>query len=199
MIRSFRPVRECGLTLIELVATITVMGLILVGLSLGFRSILLQYEMDHVRNDITTYANTMVGEITKEMQRADSVFTTSRNGLFEIQFWNDNDISPYLRVYGDKEDGFVVEPSSHRLAQVNLRNSGEMLDSKVRTIRLHSFNIEQNSDVRPKLTDFNKALLKMYFVFQIESNLNYDVNSEIENLYIERHVFLPKYYIKKAA
>ena len=69
-----------GLTIIELVTTIVILGIIMVGLGLSLRTVTYHYQDDSVLLDIHNYGNTVMREIMKELSLARIINKEQVNG-----------------------------------------------------------------------------------------------------------------------
>ena len=73
-----------GLTIIELVTTIVILGIIMVGLGLSLRTVTYHYQDDSVLLDIHNYGNTVMREIMKEISLARIINKEQVNGYSRI-------------------------------------------------------------------------------------------------------------------
>jgi len=58
------------MTLVELSASIVVMSVIAFGMTSGAQAVMLHYQTDTVRTDIRHYGNSIIREITRELNLA---------------------------------------------------------------------------------------------------------------------------------
>ena len=64
------PKWQPGLTLIEMVTTIVISGIMFLGLGLSLRTIMYHYQDDTVLQEVRLYGNTVMREIMKEISLA---------------------------------------------------------------------------------------------------------------------------------
>ena len=70
-----------GLTMIELVTTIVILGIIMTGLGLSLRTVTYHYQDDSVLLDVHNYGNAVMREIMKEISLARIINKEQVNGL----------------------------------------------------------------------------------------------------------------------
>ncbi|NQV38443.1 MAG: hypothetical protein HQ509_10625 [Candidatus Marinimicrobia bacterium] len=186
-----------GTTLIETAAVMSVVGIAIVGLSLGYYNIVTQYESDTVRNNLVSFGNTFINEIAKNLVEADSVdYSGTSMGYAKIIFSNDEDIIPYLaiQVSADGSD-FIVSPESAEIAELSIPNRGDYIDSGKRTVKIERFEADANTDVRPSMRNFNSSMVTIILEFEIISKKLLSGEKPKEYVTIERAIFMPKKYI----
>ena len=80
------PQKINGFTLVELSATIVVIGIIGLGMIMTLRTTLLHYSTDYVRQEIRQYGNIVMREVAEKVRSAQSVnFGVDQNGYALIQ------------------------------------------------------------------------------------------------------------------
>ena len=73
-----------GLTMIELVTTIVILGIIMTGLGLSLRTVTYHYQDDSVLLDVHNYGNAVMREIMKEISLARIINKEQVNGYSRI-------------------------------------------------------------------------------------------------------------------
>lgn len=189
-------IQNSGLTLVELAAVITVIGIAVVGLSLGFQNVVFQFQQDSVRNELIHYSNTAAQIIAKELNKADYVERDEFQGSDRIKFFQEDDYLPYMSVYRDKDDGFVFEIDGNPSNALLFPRRGAYRDGNVRKLTFESFRIEENMDPRPNLTSFNKSLWRMIMNYEMVTNATMSGKKLKEEFVFEKSVFLSKKYIE---
>ena len=96
-----------GLTMIELVTTIVILGIIMTGLGLSLRMVTYHYQDDSVLLDVHNYGNAVMREIMKEISLAriinkEQVNGYSRISLKKYDIWGNETSTTILFIF----DGF---------------------------------------------------------------------------------------------
>ena len=73
-----------GLTIIELVTTIVILGIVMIGLGLSLRTVTYHYQDDSVLLEVHNYGNTVMREIMKEISLARIINKEQINGYSRI-------------------------------------------------------------------------------------------------------------------
>lgn len=188
---------QSGLTLIELAAVMTVIGVAVVGLTIGFQNILLQYEQDAVRNNLLQYSNTMLKFIEHEVAKADSVRRDDVMGYSRIQLIHTGDMTPYMTISGDPDEGIRVEGPGVTSDPITFPNKGDNYVNGIRTLKLKSFNIDTYSDSRPALTKFKESFWTLTFVYELVSKVSKTGITVKEEIVFEKSLFITSLYVDK--
>ena len=78
-----------GFTLVEMSATIVVIGIIGLSLIMTLRATFLQYSTDYVRQEIRQYGNIVMRELNEKINNAQQVsFGVHQNGMALIRIWD---------------------------------------------------------------------------------------------------------------
>jgi len=99
-----------GLTLMELMATVVVVGIIIIGLSMTTINIEDHYSRDTVMNNVRFYGDTVMEEILKNISLSRTIDVTNANGFSRLTLGvldSDGNTS-ILRVTASQTKGFTV-------------------------------------------------------------------------------------------
>ncbi len=196
--KRFRHLKsQSGLTLIELAAVMTVIGIAVVGLTIGYQNILLQYEQDAVRNNLLQYSNTMIKFIEREVAKADSVKRDNVMGYSRIQLIHTGDMTPYMTISADPDEGIRVEGPGVLRDPITFPNKGENYTNGIRTLKLKSFQIEPYSDSRPALNKFKESFWTLTFIYELISKVSQNGYKVKEEIVFEKSLFITSLYVDK--
>jgi len=193
--RSFLHIKNSeGVTLIELAAVITVVGIAIVGLSMGYYNIVTQFESDTVRNNLVSYGNTFMQEIAHNFVTADYVDLDGEfMGYSTLVFSNDGDLVPYLTVKVEPDGkNFNIQPSGSRLSEMTIPNKGDYVNNGKRLIRIKEFKAQTAIDSRPNMKKFNDSFVTVLLEFEVIANKLLSGQESNEIIKIEREIFMPK-------
>ena len=185
-----------GLTLMELSAVLIVVGIIAFGLTVGFRGVMHHYAQDKVKQDIRHYGNTLMREITIQMNQAEKIERDTFNGYARIKIYQDKYSSiPDVTITGTMDEGILFDGVPALEGNLVLPINGPFRDKGRREITLEEFTVTKSSDPRPSLGKFNSAYLNIELVLELTTNTFTDGHSVDEEIVFNRTVFLSRAYL----
>ncbi len=189
-----------GLTIIEMVTTIVVSGIMILGLGLSMRTILYHYQNDTVLNDVRQYGHNIMREIMKEISLA--------------RFIDFNPVNNYERIYLTKYDEYgnpsnlVISANAidgvlfdYRLplnGTLTLPKKGRFRNNNQRNISLREFDAQESKVISSKLQRFAQSTITLVMEIEIET-VNAPGGPQTEIMRFERKIFMPNKYISMAS
>ena len=185
-----------GLTIIELVTTIVILGIVMIGLGLSLRTVTYHYQDDSVLLEVHNYGNTVMREIMKEISLARIINKEQINGYSRISlkkydtFGNEtstvitaNASERILFNYQNPLDGNLRFPTKRRF-----RNNNQ------RIITLKDFYAEEVDFIRPNLARYANSTWEINMDIEVESFVS-QAGSIKELIQFQRIAFMPNRYI----
>ena len=162
----------------ELSAVLIVVGIIAFGLTVGFRGVMHHYAQDKVKQDIRHYGNTLMREITIQMNQAEKI-----------------ERDTFVTITGSMDEGILFDGVPALEGNLALPINGPYRDNGRREITLEEFTVTKSSDPRPSLGKFNSAYLNIELVLELTTNTFTDGHSVDEEIVFNRTVFLSRAYL----
>ena len=185
-----------GLTIIELVTTIVILGIIMVGLGLSLRTVTYHYQDDSVLLDIHNYGNTVMREIMKELSLAriinkDQVNGYSRISLKKYDVWG-NETS--TTITANALEGILFNYQDPLNGKLHFPTQGRFRGNNQRTIILKDFYAKEVEFIRPNLARYANSTWEINMDIEVESAVA--PGGTVKDLVqFQRIAFMPNRYI----
>ena len=185
-----------GLTIIELVTTIVILGIIMVGLGLSLRTVTYHYQDDSVLLDIHNYGNTVMREIMKELSLAriinkDQVNGYSRISLKKYDVWG-NETS--TTITANASEGILFNYQDPLNGKLHFPTQGRFRGNNQRTIILKDFYAKEVEFIRPNLARYANSTWEINMDIEVESAVA-PGGTVKELVQFQRIAFMPNRYI----
>ena len=187
------------MTFIELSAMIVVVSILGLGMTSGAQAVLLHYQTDTVRQDLRQYGNTIMREITKEMNLAQKMEIDGINGFSRIKLYeNFNDITPNLYISCHPTKGIEFNSKIPLNGILKFPSLGIYRGDGQRSVYIKDFIVEYEVDNRPSLSLFKKSFVHLTLVLGMSSDVIASNSRPVEEEHsYHRSVFLGTPYIQK--
>jgi prepilin-type N-terminal cleavage/methylation domain-containing protein len=185
---------SAGLTLVEMMATIVVLGVMLVGLSLGVRTILQHYRHDTVYQELRQYGHLVMREIMREISLAQFISKDDFNGFTRLhlsRFDSTGQLTSVI-ISGDEQDGILFDSRLPLEGQAPFPTTGRFRQNL--EIRLEKFTARKIQQNRPDLARFANSTWEIELVIAVETLLGGRSN-RTEEIRFHRLVFMPNKYL----
>ena len=195
--RKTRSIRWAkGLTIIELVTTIVILGIIMVGLGLSLRTVTYHYQDDSVLLDIHNYGNTVMREIMKELSLAriinkDQINGYSRISLKKYDVWG-NETS--TTITANASEGILFNYQDPLNGKLHFPTQGRFRGNNQRTIILKDFYAKEVDFIRPNLARYANSTWEINMDIEVESAVA-PGGTVTELVQFQRTAFMPNRYI----
>ena len=185
-----------GLTIIELVTTIVILGIIMVGLGLSLRTVTYHYQDDSVLLDIHNYGNTVMREIMKELSLAriinkDQINGYSRISLKKYDVWG-NETS--TTITANALEGILFNYQDPLNGKLHFPTQGRFRGNNQRTIILKDFYAKEVEFIRPNLARYANSTWEINMDIEVESAVA-PGGTVTELVQFQRTAFMPNRYI----
>ena len=185
-----------GLTIIELVTTIVILGIIMVGLGLSLRTVTYHYQDDSVLLDIHNYGNTVMREIMKELSLAriinkDQINGYSRISLKKYDVWG-NETS--TTITANALEGILFNYQDPLNGKLHFPTQGRFRGNNQRTIILKDFYAKEVEFIRPNLARYANSTWEINMDIEVESAVS-PGGTVTELVQFQRTAFMPNRYI----
>ena len=185
-----------GLTIIELVTTIVILGIIMVGLGLSLRTVTYHYQDDSVLLDIHNYGNTVMREIMKELSLAriinkDQINGYSRISLKKYDVWG-NETS--TTITANALEGILFNYQDPLNGKLHFPTQGRFRGNNQRTIILKDFYAKEVDFIRPNLARYANSTWEINMDIEVESAVA-PGGTVTELVQFQRTAFMPNRYI----
>ena len=185
-----------GLTIIELVTTIVILGIIMVGLGLSLRTVTYHYQDDSVLLDIHNYGNTVMREIMKELSLAriinkDQINGYSRISLKKYDVWG-NETS--TTITANASEGILFNYQDPLNGKLHFPTQGRFRGNNQRTIILKDFYAKEVDFIRPNLARYANSTWEINMDIEVESAVT-PGGTVTELVQFQRTAFMPNRYI----
>ncbi|MBL7013300.1 MAG: prepilin-type N-terminal cleavage/methylation domain-containing protein [Candidatus Marinimicrobia bacterium] len=187
-----------GLTLMELTAVMTVVGVIALGMGIGFKNILYHYQHDAVRQDIRHYGNIVLREINREMGLAEKIEDDHFNGFsrLKIYYYKEN-LIPDVVITASMDDGVLINGELPLAGSLKLPKDGRFRGENKRQIVMGDFDVERHVDVRQNLSRFSEAFFHVNLILELKSFVYTDGKSVKEEFPFYRTSFMSRSYLSE--
>ena len=185
-----------GLTIIELVTTIVILGIIMIGLGLSLRTVTYHYQDDSVLLDVHNYGNTVMREIMKELSLAriinkDQVNGYSRISLKKYDVWG-NETS--TTITANASEGILFNYQDPLNGKLHFPTQGRFRGNNQRTIILKDFYAKEVDFIRPNLARYANSTWEINMDIEVESAVA-PGGTVTELVQFQRTAFMPNRYI----
>ena len=185
-----------GLTIIELVTTIVILGIIMVGLGLSLRTVTYHYQDDSVLLDVHNYGNTVMREIMKELSLAliinkEQVNGYSRKSLKKYDVWG-NETS--TTITANASEGILLNYQDPLNGKLHFPTQGRFRGNNQRTIILKDFYAKEVDFIRPNLARYANSTWEINMDIEVESAVA-PGGTVKELVQFQRIAFMPNRYI----
>ena len=187
-----------GMTLVELAAVIVVSGVIGLGMTSAAQAVMLHYQTDTVRQDLRNYGNSIMREISREMQLTQKIAIDGLNGFARIKLYKFyTDISPELVISCRANDGIEFNNDVPLNGVLKFPSRGIYRSNQQRQIYVKDFRVTNEPDNRPGLAEFKESFLHVELTLTMVSDVMDEANAVEEDHYFYRSIFLGTAYIQK--
>ena len=185
-----------GLTLVELVTTIVILGIIMTGLGLSLRTVTYHYQDDSVLLDVHNYGNAVMREIMKEISLAriinkDQVNGYSRISLKKYDVWG-NETS--TTITANASEGILFNYQDPLNGKLHFPTQGRFRGNNQRTIILKDFYAKEVDFIRPNLARYANSTWEINMDIEVESAVA-PGGTVTELVQFQRTAFMPNRYI----
>ena len=186
-----------GFTLVEMSATIVVIGIIGLGLIMTLRTTFLHYSTDYVRQEIRQYGNIVMRELNEKINNAQRVnFSFQQNGMALIQTWdNSSNPNPTETIRANSDNGILINDAPLIEGTFRLPTTGRFRDNGQHRVSLVQFTWSKGTDIRPSLSKFNNNMITIELTIQLDSDVITDEETISEQFYFKRSIFTANNYI----
>jgi len=195
-LKQFIKKSSAGLTLMELTAVMTVVGVIALGMGIGFKNILYHYQHDAVRQDIRHYGNTVLREINHEMGLAEKIEDDHLNGFSRLKiYYEEESIVPDVVITASIDDGVYFNGERPLAGRLKLPTDGRYRGENKRYVLMGDFNVERHVDVRTNLQKFSDSFFHVTLTLELKSHVYTDGRSVKEEFPFYRTSFMSRSYL----
>lgn len=185
-----------GLTIIEMMTTIVVSGIMILGLGLSLQTITYHYQDDTVLNDVRQYGHNIMREIMKEISLARFVEFSPINSFERILLTKYDDFgnSTNMTISANANDGILFDYRVPLNGTLELPKKGRFRNNNQRNISIREFDATETSVISSKLQRFAQSTITLVLEIEVET-LNAPGGKQVEVLHFERQIFMPNKYI----
>jgi len=194
------PKWQPGLMIIEMVTTIVVSGILILGLGLSMRTILYHYQDDTVLNEVRQYGNNVMREIMKEISLSRFInFDHTYNFLkINLTKYDDFGNSTNTSITANAIDGILFNYKIPLNGTLVLPKNGIFRNNNQRNISLKNFYKEETTVVSSRLQRFAESTITLTMDLEMET-VNAPGGKKVETLRFRRKIFMPNKYISLAS
>ncbi|MBC8323838.1 MAG: hypothetical protein H8E70_09750 [Candidatus Marinimicrobia bacterium] len=194
------PKWQPGLMIIEMVTTIVVSGILILGLGLSMRTILYHYQDDTVLNEVRQYGNNVMREIMKEISLSRFInFDNTYNFLrIDLTSYDEFGNPKNITISANAIDGILFNYKIPLNGTLVLPKKGLYRNNNQRNISLKNFYREETIVVSSKLQRFAESTITLTMDLEVET-VNAPGGKHVETLRFRRKIFMPNKYISLAS
>lgn len=186
-----------GFTFIEVLTSLTITGIILVGLIVSAVAIMQQYRNDWVTLDLNNYGHVMLKEISDRISGARDIQVTSFNNMTRIEITDWNNRKSYIDA--NETEGFFVD-NRPLLSGVTLPLEGLYRKQDQRVVALEDFTCKDLTQTDIQIpyrgaTAFEKAIFLVSFTLSLTTSYS-DSEPQKENFVFTKTVFSGSKFLK---
>ena len=172
-----------GLMIIEMVTTIVVSGILILGLGLSMRTILFHYQDDTVLNEVRQYGNNVMREIMKEISLSRFInFDHTYNFLrIDLTKYDDFGNPTNTSITANAIDGILFNYKIPLKGTLVLPKKGIFRNNNQRNISLKNFYKEETSVVSSRLQRFAESTITLTMDLEVET-VNAPGGKKVETL-----------------
>ena len=200
MIRLKITKRQSGLTLVELMTTIVVSGIMMLGLGLSLRVMMFHYQNDSVLQDVRQYGNTVMREIMKEISLSRFIDFSPINNFERIfltkyaEYGNPTNTT----ITANAIDGVLFNYKLPLNGALALPKKGRFRNNNQRNISLREFDAWESKVISTRLQRFAQSTITLRLELEVET-INAPGGKQVEIIRFERKIFMPNKYISLAS
>lgn len=189
-----------GLTIIEMVTTIVIAGIMMLGLSLSMQTILYHYQDDTVLNDVRQYGNNIMREIMKEISLARFIDFDPTYNFLRITLTKYDDFNNPTRtvITATAMDGILFNYKLPLNGALALPKKGRFRNNNQRNISLKDFGRIETRETSSKLQRFAESTITLFIDLEVKTE-NAPGGRQVEILRFQRKIFMPNKYISMAS
>ncbi len=189
-----------GLTIIEMVTTIVIAGIMMLGLSLSMQTILYHYQDDTVLNDVRQYGNNIMREIMKEISLARFIDFDPTYNFLRITLTKYDDYNNPTRtvITANTMDGILFNYKLPLNGALALPKKGRFRNNNQRNISLKDFGRIETRETSSKLQRFAESTITLFIDLEVKTE-NAPGGRQVEILRFQRKIFMPNKYISMAS
>ncbi len=189
-----------GLTIIEMVTTIVIAGIMMLGLSLSMQTILYHYQDDTVLNDVRQYGNNIMREIMKEISLARFIDFDPTYNFLRITLTKYDDFNNPTRtvITANAMDGILFNYKLPLNGVLALPKKGRFRNNNQRNISLKDFGRIETRETSSKLQRFAESTITLFIDLEVKTE-NAPGGRQFEILRFQRKIFMPNKYISMAS
>ncbi len=179
----------------ELMASITVLSIITIGLGLTTRTIQDHYARDTVKDEIRQYGNLVMREILKEISLANRLDISTLNGFSRIIVYRRDEFNQpvQMSVSASVTQGIKINNRDPLNGHLHFPDGGRF--KHLQSIRLTDFSIQEIPAIRPSLAKFAKSTYDITLEFTIQPKAEGTQKLDPEVVRFKRRVFMPMKYV----
>ncbi|HIC38679.1 MAG TPA: prepilin-type N-terminal cleavage/methylation domain-containing protein [Candidatus Marinimicrobia bacterium] len=200
MIRLKITKRQSGLTLVELMTTIVVSGIMMLGLGLSLRVMMFHYQNDSVLQDVRQYGNTVMREIMKEISLSRFIDFSPINNFERIFLtkYDEYGNSTKTTITANAIDGVLFNYKLPLNGALALPKKGRFRNNNQRNISLREFDAWESKVISTRLQRFAQSTITLRLELEVET-INAPGGKQVEIIRFERKIFMPNKYISLAS
>jgi len=186
-----------GLTIIEMVSTIVVLSIIILGLATALRFISFHYQDDTVRLEIRNYGNIIMREIMKEISLSRFIDKDEINSFTRLKVtrYNRFGTPKTTIVSADPQDGILINGDYPLGGNLTLPVKGRFRNRKQRRVTLVDFEAQEVPMTRGNLRRVSQATWELDLILRMET-AGAVGNDQVEDIEFHRTIFMPNKFIK---
>mgnify|MGYP000521785360 FL=1 len=200
MIRLKITKRQSGLTLVELMTTIVVSGIMMLGLGLSLRVMMFHYQNDSVIQDVRQYGNTVMREIMKEISLSRFIDFSPINNFERIFLtkYDEYGNPTNTTITANAIDGVLFNYKLPLNGALALPKKGRFRNNNQRNISLREFDAWESKVISTRLQRFAQSTITLRLELEVET-INAPGGKQVEIIRFERKIFMPNKYISLAS
>ena len=200
MIRLKITKRQSGLTLVELMTTIVVSGIMMLGLGLSLRVMMFHYQNDSVLQDVRQYVNTVMREIMKEISLSRFIDFSPINNFERIFLtkYDEYGNPTNTTITANAIDGVLFNYKLPLNGALALPKKGRFRNNNQRNISLREFDAWESKVISTRLQRFAQSTITLRLELEVET-INAPGGKQVEIIRFERKIFMPNKYISLAS
>jgi hypothetical protein len=191
---------QSGLTIVELMTTIVVSGIMILGLGLSLRVMMFHYQNDSVLQDVRQYGNTVMREIMKEISLSRFINFSPINNFERIFLtkYDEYGNPTNTTITANAIDGVLFNYKLPLNGALALPKKGRFRNNNQRNISLREFDAWESKVISTRLQRFAQSTITLRLELEVET-INAPGGKQVEIIRFERKIFMPNKYISLAS
>lgn len=191
---------QSGLTIVELMTTIVVSGIMILGLGLSLRVMMFHYQNDSVLQDVRQYGNTVMREIMKEISLSRFIDFSPINNFERIFLtkYDEYGNPTNTTITANAIDGVLFNYKLPLNGALALPKKGRFRNNNQRNISLREFDAWESKVISTRLQRFAQSTITLRLELEVET-INAPGGKQVEIIRFERKIFMPNKYISLAS